>query len=742
MKRMLINATQPEETRVALVDGQKLYDLDIESTNRNQKKSNIYKGRIAHIEQSLEAAFVDYGGNRHGFLPFKEISLNVLKNKIRSDQHQRASVKDLLKENQEIIVQIEKEERNNKGAALTTMTSLAGRYIVLMPNNLRSDNGSRCGISRQIEGANRTEALEIMKHLDVPKDATIILRTAGIGKSKDELQWDINYLTSLWNAIDTAANERSAPFLIYQESEVIIRAIRDYLRKDIEEIWVDNKDIHQRSLEFMEKVMPHNLHKLKFYEGDDPLFTKYQIENQIESAFSREIRLPSGGSLSIDHTEALASIDINSARATKGADIEETAFNTNLEAAEEITRQLRLRDLGGLIVIDFIDMSNSKHQREVENRIKSCARIDRARIQIGEISRFGLLEMSRQRLRPSLGESRHLLCPRCNGQGSIRDVESISLAILRIIEEEAMKDSTSKVIANLPVSAATFLLNEKRQTINELHRRLDVQIVIIPCPDMKTPHYNVQRVHLSESNNAQYNQLSYQLADKLENDYQYSEIPAHNSVIIEQPAVKQIIPQKPVNTKKPICTAKFVSGIINFLSNILGKTNRETQKRTRRPRKNSAHKSRRGHHRSTANYSNNYNKNPHKARSGHYTGGSGGGSSNRSRRNGRKHMAAKQHKQDFYNKKKSNSDNDSAQIINSLVSQSKTHKDSTSGKGMNWRSTGKTDNRTDVVLSTSESAAYSKRNTGPVNIKEPDTASFSDNNGLPSMPNDKNKNKD
>ncbi|MFB3100320.1 MAG: Rne/Rng family ribonuclease, partial [Gammaproteobacteria bacterium] len=457
MKRMLINATQPEEMRVALVDGQKLYDLDIESTNRTQKKSNIYKGRVVRIEPSLEAAFVDYGGNRHGFLPLKEISRSLFKKKPESGQRGRINIKDVIDEGQEFIIQIEKEERGNKGAALTTMISLAGRYLVLMPNNPRSG-----GISRQIEGADRAEARHVMSQLDIPQDTALKLRTAGIGKSKEELQWDTDYLTTLWEAIEKAGSEHSAPFLIYQESEVIIRAIRDYLRTDIAEIWVDDKAVHQRSKEFMELVMPHNLHKLKLYEEDDPLFTRYQIESQIESAFCREVRLPSGGSLVIDHTEAMISIDINSARATKGSDIEETALNTNLEAADEVARQLRLRDLGGLIVIDFIDMMVNKNQREVENRMKDSLRVDRARVQVGKISRFGLLEMSRQRLRPSLGESRHLPCPRCEGQGTIRDIESLSLAILRIIEEEAMKDSTAKIIVNLPVSAATFLLNEKR----------------------------------------------------------------------------------------------------------------------------------------------------------------------------------------------------------------------------------------------------------------------------------------
>ena len=581
MKRMLINATQPEEVRVALVDGQKLYDLNIESTNRTQKKSNIYKGRVVRIEPSLEAAFIDYGGNRHGFLPLKEISRSLFKNKPDSGQRGRVNIKDAIEEGQEFIVQIEKEERGNKGAALTTMVSLAGRYLVLMPNNPKSG-----GISRQIEGADRAEAREVMGQLDIPQNTALILRTAGIGKVKEELQWDTDYLTTLWQAIEKAVGEGPAPFLVYQESEVIIRAIRDYLRTDIAEIWVDDKEVYQRSREFMQQVMPHNLHKLKLYEENDPLFTRYQIESQIETAFSREVRLPSGGSLIIDHTEALVSIDINSARATKGSDIEETALNTNMEAAEEIARQLRLRDLGGLIVIDFIDMMVSKNQREVENRIKGCLRVDRARVQVGKISRFGLLEMSRQRLRPSLGESRHLPCPRCDGQGTIRDIESISLAVLRIIEEEAMKDSTAKVIVNLPVSAATFLLNEKREPINELQQRLDVEIVIIPSPSMETPQYQVQRVRLSEASNTQHQQASYKLVAEIENDVKGLDLRTHKTVV-EQPAVKQIIPEKPVVVKRKSAeSAGFISRLIKRLFGSAKEDNKGTEKTRHRKRNN------------------------------------------------------------------------------------------------------------------------------------------------------------
>ena len=602
MKRMLINATQPEEMRVALVDGQKLYDLDIESTNRTQKKSNIYKGRVVRIEPSLEAAFVDYGGNRHGFLPLKEISHSLFKKKPESGQRGRVNIKDAIDEGQEFIIQIEKEERGSKGAALTTMISLAGRYLVLMPNNPRSG-----GISRQIEGADRAEAREVMSQLDIPQNTALILRTAGIGKSKEELQWDTDYLTTLWEAIEKAGSERPAPFLIYQESEVIIRAIRDYLRTDIAEIWVDDKEVHRRSKEFMEQVMPHNLHKLKLYEEVDPLFTRYQIESQIESAFSREVRLPSGGSLVIDHTEAMISIDINSARATKGSDIEETALNTNLEAADEVARQLRLRDLGGLIVIDFIDMMVNKNQREVENRMKDCLRVDRARVQVGKISRFGLLEMSRQRLRPSLGESRHLPCPRCDGQGTIRDIESLSLAILRIIEEEAMKDSTAKVIVNLPVSAATFLLNEKRQPISDLQQRLDVDIVIIPSPAMETPQYQVLRVPLSKANETQHQQASYSLIAEIENDVKGIGLRTHKTVV-EQPVVQQIIPVAPQS--KTVKNAGLISRIIKSLFG----SSKEEKKETEKPGNNTRNNYRSSRNRNIQNRGNRNNRSGNRQR--------------------------------------------------------------------------------------------------------------------------------
>lgn len=544
MKRMLINATQPEELRVALVDGQRLYDLDIEATGREQKKSNIYKCRIVRIEPSLEAAFVDFGAERHGFLPFKEIARSLLKSKNSDDNRSRVNVKDALEVGQEYIIQVEKEERGNKGAALTTFISLAGRYLVLMPNNPRAG-----GVSRQIEGNDRSDAREAMSTLEIPQGMGLILRTAGVGKNAEELQWDLDYLKVLWDSIKTTAKEKSGPFLIYQESEVIIRAIRDYLRNDIAEIWVDDNDIFHRARDFMQQVMPHNLNKLKLYSGSDPLFSRYQIEGQIETAFAREVQLPSGGVLIIDHTEALTSIDINSARATKGEDIEETAFNTNLEAADEIARQLRLRDLGGLFVIDFIDMSNNRNQREVENCLRDGLKVDRARVQTGRISRFGLLEMSRQRLRPSLGESSHIPCPRCDGQGTIRGIKSLSLAVLRIIQEEAMKELTAKVVAQLPVDAATYLLNEKRQSIREIEQRLDVEIIISPNPMMETPQYMVQRINLSESAADSARQESYKFAEvKQENTA--AAAGNDNRKLPEKPALTQIIPERPVPRTK------------------------------------------------------------------------------------------------------------------------------------------------------------------------------------------------
>lgn len=493
MKRMLINASQAEELRVALVDGHKLYDFDIEIPSKEQKKSNIYKGIITHIEPSLEAAFVNYGSEKHGFLPFKEIAPHYRRTVSQAEMDEnnpkarRPAVKDLIRIGQEVIVQIEKEERGNKGAALTTYISLAGTYLVLMPNNPKAG-----GVSRRIEGEMRNELREAMHALEIPENMGLIVRTAGCGKNVEELQWDLNYLLQLWDAIDRSAQQQAAPFLVFQESNVIIRALRDHLRNNIDEILIDNLEAFNLVKSFLKQVIPDFLSKIKLYKDSVPLFNKYHIESQIEVAYNREVSLPSGGSIVIDHTEALTSIDINSARATKGSDIEETAFNTNLEAAEEIARQLRLRDLGGLFVIDFIDMGSIKHQRMVENHLREAIKIDRARIQTGRISRFGLLEMSRQRMRPSLGDSTQLTCPRCKGQGMIRNVESVALSVLRVIEEDAMKRGVEKIIAHLPIECAAFLLNEKRSVIERLENRLKVGIVILPSRHLETPAYEVE----------------------------------------------------------------------------------------------------------------------------------------------------------------------------------------------------------------------------------------------------------
>jgi len=543
MKRMLINATQPEELRVAMVDGQKLYDLDIEVPAREQKKSNIYKGKITRVEPSLEAAFVDYGAERHGFLPLKEIARSYFSEAARK-QSGRVNIADAVREGQELVVQVEKEERGQKGAALTTFISLAGRYLVLMPNNPRAG-----GVSRRIEGEDRDVVRDAMAALNIPEGMGLIVRTAGVGRAIEELQWDLDYLLQLWSSIEKAAESRPAPFLIYQESNVIIRALRDYLRSDIGEILIDDEATYQRAREFMEQVMPHNLHKLKRYDDKVPLFSRYQIESQIESAFQREVTLPSGGSIVIDHTEAMLSIDINSARATKGADIEETALNTNLEAADEIARQLRIRDLGGLIVIDFIDMTPSRNQREVENRLREALKMDRARVQVGRISRFGLLEMSRQRLRPSLGESSQIVCPRCNGQGTVRGVESLALSVLRIIEENAMKDKTARVVARVPVDVATFLLNEKRKPLYELETRYKVGVMLIPTPSMETPAYDIRRFRTDEVGEIA-DTSSYALFEEEEVEDEAAELvkPAPRP---EQPAVKMVAPAAPAPAPTP-----------------------------------------------------------------------------------------------------------------------------------------------------------------------------------------------
>jgi ribonuclease E len=490
---MLFNATHPEELRVAIVDGQKLLDLDIESSSYQQKKGNIYKAKITRVEPSLEAAFVDYGSERQGFLPLKEISRIYFKDYDSKTPMGQVRIKDVIKEGQELVVQVEKEERGTKGAALTTFISLAGRYLVLMPNNPRGG-----GISRRIEGEERAEMREAMAQLNIPQDYSVIIRTAGIGRSAEELQWDLDYLVHLWDAISKAAAERSAPFLIYQESNLVIRAIRDYLRSDIGEILIDNPEIFERAQRFMQQVMPQNIAKLKQYTDETPLFSRYQIEHQIESAYSREVRLESGGAIVFDKTEALVTIDVNSARATKGADIEETALNTNLEAADEVARQLRLRDLGGLIVIDFIDMTPERSKRAVENRLIEALKADRARVQVGRISRFGLLEMSRQRLRPSLGEASMVVCPRCDGMGHIRTIQSLALHVLRSIQEEAMKENTAALHVHLPVDTATFLLNEKRYEISAIETRLGTPVLIVPDAEMETPHYHVRRLKSEE----------------------------------------------------------------------------------------------------------------------------------------------------------------------------------------------------------------------------------------------------
>ena len=508
MKRMLVNAVQEEELRVALVDGQKLYDLSIEIPSREQKKSNIYKGRITRVEPSLEAAFVEYGAQRHGFLPLKEVSKEYFRSQPANGG--RMNIKDLLQEGQELIVQVEKEERGNKGAALTTFISLAGRFLVLMPNNPRAG-----GVSRRIEGEDRDQMREAMSALQIPDGMGAIVHTAGVGRTTEELQWDLNNLKTAWDAIVAANDGRPAPFLIFQESDAVTRGLRDYFSDDVGECLIDQPEAFQKAQEYMQRFMPPEAQrKLKLYQDPVPLFTRYQIESQIESAYSHKVTLPSGGSLVIDHTEALVSIDINSARSTRGGDIEATARNTNLEAAEEIARQLRLRDIGGLIVIDFIDMESTANQRAVEDMLRDAVRMDRARIQLGRLSRFGLLELSRQRLRPALSETTHINCPRCNGMGTIRGVESMSLALLRLIGEEARKERTGRVIAQVPIDVATYLMNEKRDWLNQIEERDKVSLVIVPNPHMQTPAYTLRRIRDDEKELPENNTVSYQLADQ------------------------------------------------------------------------------------------------------------------------------------------------------------------------------------------------------------------------------------
>ncbi len=540
MKRMLINATQREELRVAIVDGQTLYDLDIEIPSREQKKSNIYKGRITRVEASLEACFVEYGAERHGFLPLKEISREYFTAGL---DHHKSSIRELVKEGQEVVVQVEKEERGNKGAALTTFISLAGRYMVLMPNNPKAG-----GVSRRIEGEDRQALKEALDHVTVPDDVGLIVRTAGLGRDAEELQWDLDYLLQLWKSISAAANSQKAPFLIYQESKLFIRALRDYLRSDIGEILIDDEPLYNDAREFMQQVMPNALRKLKLYTDDTPLFTRYQIETQIESAFDRQVRLPSGGSIVIDQTEALTAIDVNSSKATKGSDIEDTAFNTNCEAAVEVARQARIRDAGGLIVIDFIDMDSPKHQREVEDRLKDALKLDRARVQIGRISRFGLLEMSRQRLRPSLGEATQITCPRCEGHGHIRGVESLSLSTLRLIEEHAMKDNTGQVLVQAPSSVVNFLLNEKRASVVEIELRHKVHVMIVADEKLETPHIEIQRIR--EADMGEHSKPSYERLTTVET----AELPKMGQTLgsSEQPAVSGVVPSSPAPIREEV----------------------------------------------------------------------------------------------------------------------------------------------------------------------------------------------
>jgi ribonuclease E len=568
MKRMLFNATQQEELRVAIVDGQKLIDIDIEAAGREQRKGNIYKGVITRIEPSLEACFVNYGEERHGFLPFKEVARSYFKEGV---DVRNASIKDALREGQEIIVQVEKEERGQKGAALTSFVSLAGRYLVLMPNNPRGG-----GVSRRIEGEDRQELRDAMSQLDIPDGMSIIARTAGIGRDATELQWDLSYLMQLWKAIDEAAKGNSAPLLIYLESSLVIRAIRDYFQPDIGEILIDTDDIYEQAAAFMSVVMPDNLPRVKRYQDDVPLFSRFQIEHQIETAYSRTVPLPSGGAIVIDHTEALVSVDVNSARATRGSDIEETATRTNLEAADEIARQARLRDLGGLIVIDFIDMESSKAQKDVENRLRDALRHDRARVQMGKISKFGLMEMSRQRLRPALSEGSHVTCPRCNGTGHIRDTESSALQVLRIIQEEAMKENTAAIHTQVPVEVAAFLLNEKRAEVIKIETRFKVNVLMVPNKHLETPHYKLERLRHDDprldDQKASY-VMAEEAARELETDTTVSRKDADIKVRPEA-AVKGITPTQPAPISQPrparteVKTPESSGGLFGFIKRI------------------------------------------------------------------------------------------------------------------------------------------------------------------------------
>jgi len=568
MKRMLFNATHPEELRVAIVDGQKLLDLDIESAIRAQRKGNIYKAVVTRVEPSLEAAFVDYGAERQGFLPLKEISRSHFKNYSPATPMAQVKIQDVLSVGQEFLIQVEKDERGTKGAALTTFISLAGRYLVLMPNNPKGG-----GISRQIEGDERSDLREAMAQLTVPTAHSLIARTVGIGKSVEELQWDLDFLLQLWTAVELAVADKSAPFLVYQESNLIVRAIRDYLRSDIQEIVIDQQEVFDRASRFMQQVMPHNIVRLKHYQDTVPLFSRFQIEHQIESAYSRKVTLTSGGSLVIDHTEALVSIDVNSARATKGSDIEETALQTNLEAVDELARQLRIRDLGGLIVIDLIDMSSSQNKKMVEARLHEAVRNDRARIQLGHISRFGLLEMSRQRLRSSISESNYESCVLCKGTGQIRNVTSSALSLLRILEEEALKENTEAIVAELPLDTATFLLNEKRHEVSQIENRLGTRIVILPSANLQGPQLNIRRLRSDDIDEMGY-QASHELKTELPSNDSLEQYPLEKAtpeavVKLEQLST-QPPPASPTGTKT--ATAPPAIGFFTKLRNLFSKT--------------------------------------------------------------------------------------------------------------------------------------------------------------------------
>ncbi|MFB3080833.1 MAG: ribonuclease E/G [Nitrosomonadaceae bacterium] len=568
MKRMLFNATQPEELRVAIVDGQKLIDLDIESAGKEQHKSNIYKAVVTRIEPSLEAVFVDYGGERHGFLPFKEISRSYFKENV---DPVRSRVQDALRESLELIVQVDKDGRGTKGAALTTYISLAGRHLVLMPNNPRGG-----GVSRRIEGEDRAELREVMSQLDIPPGMSIIARTAGIGRTEEELQWDLNYLLQLWRAIEDASKNQSGAFLIYQESSLVTRAIRDYFHQEIGEILIDTESIHEQAYQFMSHVMPDNVSRIKLYSDDVPLFSRFQIEHQIETAYSRQVTLPSGGAIVIDHTEALVSVDVNSARATRGSDIEQTALNTNLEAAEEIARQLRLRDLGGLVVIDFIDMEATRNQREVENCLLDALRYDRARVQVGKISRFGLLELSRQRLRPSLGESNYISCPRCHSTGHIRDTDSSALHILRIIQEEAMKEGTAALHAQVPVDVATYLLNEKRAEILAIEARLKVNVILIPNVHLETPNYNIDRLRHDHVKLGEI-QTSYQMVEKPTEEVNLPSAAQEAKPLRQQAAVRSITPSQPAPVRGRKAQPSFLDRVFGWFKPISGEENKAAE---------------------------------------------------------------------------------------------------------------------------------------------------------------------